>query len=85
METEHTSAEALERARGYLENHQVKNATFVLRQMPIADALLETAVEYNINYLIMGGFGFRPMMHFMLGSTVDVILRRFKHPILICR
>lgn len=85
VETEHTSAQALERAKAYLEEQGVFDATFVLRPMPIAEAVLETAAAYNIDYLIMGGFGFRPMMHFMLGSTVDEILRRFKHPILICR
>ena len=85
VETEHTSVEALDRAKVYLEKQGVMDATFVLRQMPIAEAVLETAVAHEINYLIMGGFGFRPMLHLMLGSTVDEILRRFKHPILICR
>lgn len=85
VETEHTSAEALDRAKAYLEEQGVLDANYVLRQMPIAAAVLETAVTHDINYLVMGGFGFRPMMHLMLGSTVDEILRRFKHPILICR
>lgn len=85
VETEHTSAEALERAKAYMQERGIMNATYVLRPRPIAEALLETAVEYDIDYLIMGGFGYRPMRHFMLGSTVDEILRRFKHPILICR
>ena len=85
VETEHTSADALERARAYLSEHVVHEVQYVLRQMPIADAILETAVAHDIDYLIMGGFGFRPMMHLMLGSTVDTILRRFKHPMLICR
>ncbi len=85
VETEYTAAEALQNARQYLESHGVMDATYVLRQAPIATAVLQTAVEYDINFLIVGGFGFRPMMHFMLGSTVDEVLRRFKHPILICR
>jgi nucleotide-binding universal stress UspA family protein len=85
VETEYTAVEALQNAREYLEAHGVTNATYVLQQMPIAKAVLQTAVDHGINFLIMGGFGFRPMMHFMLGSTVDEILRCFKHPILICR
>lgn len=85
VETEHTSVDALERARTYLSENVVKEATYVLGQRPIAEAVLETAVAHNIDYLVMGGFGFRPMMHLMLGSTVDTILRRFKHPMLICR
>lgn len=63
----------------------MQDVTYVLCQPPIADAVLATAVENDIDYLIMGGFGYRPMMHLMLGSTVDEILRRFKRPILICR
>ena len=85
VETEYTSAAALERARTYLSEHGVLDVTYVLHKMPIAEAVLETAVEYDIDFLIMGGFGFRPMMHFVLGSTVDEVLRRFNHPILICR
>ncbi len=85
VETEHTAANALQRAKEYLEAHGVTKARYVLGKMPIAEAVLQTAVDEDINFLIMGGFGFRPMMHFVLGSTVDEILRRFKHPILICR
>jgi nucleotide-binding universal stress UspA family protein len=85
VETEYTAAAALQNAREYLEAHGVMDATYVLHKLPIAKAVLQTAEEHNINFLIVGGFGFRPMMHFMLGSTVDEVLRRFKHPILICR
>lgn len=85
VETEHTAADALQNAREYLEAHGVLEATYVLHKIPIAEAVLQTAVDYDINFLVMGGFGFRPMMHFMLGSTVDEILRLFEHPILICR
>lgn len=85
VETDYTSGEALGRARVYMEEHGIFDGVYVLHKMPIAEAVLETAVDHDIDYLIMGGFGFRPMMHFMLGSTVDEVLRRFKHPILICR
>lgn len=85
VETEYTSPAALDKARAYLEGQGVQDVVYLLCQPPIADAVLDTAVSHNIDYLIMGGFGFRPMMHLMLGSTVDEILRRFKHPILICR
>ncbi|VAW42868.1 hypothetical protein MNBD_CHLOROFLEXI01-3682 [hydrothermal vent metagenome] len=85
VETDRTSSEALERAKAYLEKHGVLDATYILHQRPIAKAVLEAAEAHNIDHLIMGGFGFRPMMHLVLGSTVDEILRCFKHPILICR
>ncbi|MEJ2746992.1 MAG: universal stress protein [Anaerolineae bacterium] len=85
VETEYTPPSALEKARTYIERYGVKDVEYVLRQKPIAEAVLDTAVTYDINEIIMGGFGFRPVKHLILGSTVDTILREFKQPILICR
>lgn len=85
VETEYTSAAALEQTREYLAQYGITDVTFVLRQKPIAAAVLDTAVAYQSNFLIMGGFGFRPMKHLVLGSTVDDVLRHFPHPMLICR
>ena len=85
VETNHTSPEALQQARAYLEQHNVSQVQYILRSRPIAQAVLETAATHRSNLLIMGGFGYRPMMHLMLGSTVDHVLRAFKYPVLICR
>ncbi|MCA9926942.1 MAG: universal stress protein, partial [Anaerolineales bacterium] len=85
VETEHTTSAALARARRYIEAHGIQDATYVLRERPIAEAVLETAVAYNNNYLIMGGFGFRPVKHIVLGSTVERVLSEFRYPVLICR
>ncbi len=84
VETDYTSSEALDKARDYLTRYDV-TAEYVLRQKPIAEAVMETAVSHQSNLLIMGGFGFRPVLHLMLGSTVDHVLTHFKQPILICR
>lgn len=83
--TENTPPETLDEARAYLEERGVDGAEYVLKQKPIAEAVLETAVAYDSNLLIMGGFGFGPVKHIMLGSTVDHLLREFKRPMLICR
>ncbi|MFQ5398489.1 MAG: universal stress protein [Anaerolineae bacterium] len=85
VETEHTSAAALEKARQYIERYGIRDVEYALRQKPIADAVLETAAAYDRNEIIMGGFGYRPVKHLVLGSTVDHILREFKQPVLICR
>lgn len=85
VETELTTPTELERARAYLADYGITDATFVLKQKPIAPAVLDTAVTHQSNFLIMGGFGFRPVKHLVLGSTVDDILRHFPHPMLICR
>ncbi|MCA9996602.1 MAG: universal stress protein, partial [Anaerolineales bacterium] len=83
--TENTPPETLDEARAYLEERGVDRVEYVLKQKPIAEAVLETAVAYDSNLLIMGGFGFGPVKHIMLGSTVDHLLREFKKPMLICR
>lgn len=83
--TENTPPETLDEARVYLEARGVDGAVYVLKEKPIAEAVLETAVTHDSNLLIMGGFGFGPVKHIMLGSTVDHLLREFKKPMLICR
>lgn len=87
VKTEHTDREDLESARMYLESKQVE-ATYVFKEdmsKSIAESVLETAVSTDAGLLIMGGFGFRPVLHLVLGSAVDQILREFKRPVLICR
>ncbi len=84
VETNHTSAEALAAAQEYLDGCGVR-AIYELREQHIADALLDVSAESDCDWLIMGGFGFRPMKHLMLGSTVDRMLREFRYPMLICR
>ncbi len=84
VETAYTTAAAADRARAYLEQHEV-NADFVLQKGEIAAVIKETAIVHRANLLIMGGFGYRPVLHRFLGSAVDNILRHFPHPVLICR
>ena len=83
--TAYTETTALERAREYLEQRGVTWADYVLREPPINEAILETAAEYDSSMLIMGGFGWRPVVRVVLGSTVEHMLREFKKPMLICR
>jgi nucleotide-binding universal stress UspA family protein len=78
------AARALERAREYLEEKQIR-AEYVQRPGPALEAILETAESHGRNFLIMGGFGFRPLFQALLGSTVDGVLERFEQPIFICR
>ncbi len=85
IETSNNSANALQQAKDYLDNRGVDNVTYLLRPRPITKSILTTAETQGSNLLIMGGFGFRPLLHLVLGSTVDQILRQFKQPILVCR
>jgi nucleotide-binding universal stress UspA family protein len=76
--------EALTQAQAYLEKHGV-TATYVVETGPIGAAILRTAEAQDSNLIIMGGYGFNPMVEVVLGSTVDQVLRESRLPLLICR
>ncbi len=83
--TGYTEAQMLDRARRYLIGNNLVNVTYVLAEQPIAEAVFETAAAQDSNLLIMGGFGYRPVRHLVLGSTVDTVLAHYRMPALICR
>ncbi len=85
VETKNTSAAALEKARGYLVQHGLKDVHYVLENGPIAERVLAAAKTHHSNLLFMGGFSFRPIRHLTLGSTAEHILREFRHPMWVCR
>ena len=84
VETKFTSAESVLMAQEYLADYDV-TAQFLVRQGNIGDLVLETSAIHNCDLVIMGGFGFRPVPHLVLGSTVDHMLCHCNQPMLICR
>jgi len=85
VETAYTSTATLEKARQYHTQHGITDVNYVLKKGPIAETVLESAENYDINLLFMGGFSFRPVRHLTLGSTAERILREFRHPMWVCR
>jgi nucleotide-binding universal stress UspA family protein len=85
VETENTSAADMRHAQSYIEGQGVEDVEYVLSQDAITDAIVSTAEKFDSTMLIMGGFGFRPVLHLVLGSTVDKLLHEFRKPMLICR
>jgi len=83
-ETGRTNSDTLSGARQYLEEHKVA-ATFIEESGPVADVILQAAAQQGSDVIIMGGYGFSPVLEVVLGSTVDQILRRSHQPTLICR
>jgi nucleotide-binding universal stress UspA family protein len=81
---EELAGSALHRARSYLLSRDVK-AEYVSAQRPADKAIMTTAAAHNRNFIIMGGFGYRPIMQLVLGSTVTKVSRRSDIPILVCR
>ncbi len=84
IETGRTTSAALARAQAYLEALEGQ-ATFIKGQGPVAEMIMRTAEEYGSELIIMGGYGFSPVMEIVLGSAVDEVLRTSRRPILICR
>jgi nucleotide-binding universal stress UspA family protein len=84
MEGERTTPETLARAQIYLAPNEVK-ATFVPVSGPIAETILKTATAQKSDLIIMGSYGFNPVLEIALGSAVDQVLRASRLPVLICR
>ena len=84
IEPGRTTSETLARAQSYLETHGAR-AVFVKESRPVAEAILKTADEHESDLIIMGGYGFGPVLEVVLGSAVNHILRASRRPMLICR
>jgi nucleotide-binding universal stress UspA family protein len=83
-EKEHTESVALTRAWKYLFEHGV-DATYVGRKGNVDEVVLQVAQEHQSTLIVMGGYGFSPMVQIVLGSAVDQVLRLSQTPLLICR
>jgi nucleotide-binding universal stress UspA family protein len=75
---------ALKRAEDYLVLRDVE-AIFVQAKGPAGSAIPEIAATNNCNLIIMGGFGFRPVMQLLVGSTVNRVLQATELPVFVCR
>jgi nucleotide-binding universal stress UspA family protein len=84
VEGERTSNTAHERARAYLEEHLVE-ATYLVEHGPVGDAIVRTADGQASDVIVIGGYGFSPLLEIVLGSAVDQVLRASRRPVLICQ
>jgi nucleotide-binding universal stress UspA family protein len=83
-EGERAAAGILDHAQRYLAGRGV-TATLMAEGGSTVTAIKKTAVAHRCDFIIMGGYGFRPWLEVILGSTVDKILRAQRWPVLICR
>jgi nucleotide-binding universal stress UspA family protein len=60
-------------------------AAYVHENGPVAEAILRTAKTNGRDLILMRGYGHRPLVEVMLGSTVDQVLQASELPVLICR
>ncbi len=78
---------ALAWARKYLEVHGAdsERIRFVEGRGRVAEVILNLAREHAADLLVMGGYGFSPLVEVVLGSAVDQVLRESSRPVLVCR
>ncbi len=73
-----------EEARRYLRQREVE-AEFVTAVGDVGTCILQVAEDRAIDLIVMGGYGSPPLVEIVVGSTVDLLLRRSRLPLLICR
>lgn len=71
-------------ARQYLEEKGIA-VGFVERRGKAACEILKTARESECDLIIMGNYGYQPLLAIFLGSVVDEVLRAFGNSVLVCR
>jgi nucleotide-binding universal stress UspA family protein len=80
----HINNQTILEAHQYLDMHGVA-AEYRQEKGPVTETILNVCKEIQANLLIMGGYGFTPVLEIVLGSTVDQVLREAHKPMLICR
>lgn len=83
-EEERQAEEVIDHARLYLIARGI-SATYVTRAGEVTEVIARTAEAHESDFLLMGGYGFRPWLEVMLGSTVDQVLRWRRWPVLVVR
>lgn len=73
----------LTQAREYLTSHELK-ASIICEIGSPPDVILKTTRSQGCDFIIVGGYGYQPVMEVLFGSTLDALLRTSDIPILIC-
>jgi nucleotide-binding universal stress UspA family protein len=74
----------LEAAQEYL-LHRKLNATFLHKTGSVPLAILEAVESQQCTMILMGGYGLKPVVEVVLGSSVDQVLQETHVPVLICQ
>ncbi|NMC52979.1 MAG: universal stress protein [Chloroflexi bacterium] len=79
-----SEARAHQYAMDYLTSHQVAFVNMLSEGDP-AEGILNTARDMHADLLIMGSYGYNPLLEVFLGSAIDQVLQNTVCPVLICR
>lgn len=74
----------LEQAQDYLDRQGIQ-ANYILKNGPVAEAILAACEDQQSDFLIAGGYGHSPIVKLVLSSTLNDLLRESVKPMLICR
>lgn len=88
VESPGVGREMLEQAWVYVQESGQPVTTTVatrLEKGAAAETILRVMDEENANLLLMGSYGYQPLLKALLGSTIDPVLREAWFPVLICR
>ena len=80
---DNASASVQDYARAYLELHEVEADYLLLKGS--MDTFLDVSRERDVNLILMGSYSGTALKEVLIGSLVNHFLRKFEHPILICR
>ena len=83
-DTKSSRPKVLKNAEKYFLSRQIQ-AEYRHRVGKPGDVLLDTADDNGCDFIIMGGYGHKPVLEVVMGSTVDQVLREYRNPVLICR
>lgn len=82
--TENVDAHARSFVKSYLKRRNVE-ALFVQQRGKLSEVLPKVMQEHQIDFMIIGGYGERPVREFLFGRPIDQVLEHLQRPILICR
>jgi nucleotide-binding universal stress UspA family protein len=74
----------LEDARAYLTSRGVTAEYVGLDRTDVAGAIVDTADAHGTSLIVMGGYGYNPVLEVMLGSAVNDVLRIARYATLVC-
>jgi nucleotide-binding universal stress UspA family protein len=85
VESPRTNRDVLDAARTYVDQQGSSVVKACFETGIPHDVILRIMLQEEADLLLMGGYGYQPLIKAFLGSTVDRILREAWFPVLICR
>ena len=76
------AADVQDHVRKYLDIHEVE-AEYIINEHGAMDALKETAIEHEVDLILMGSHGGSMLQQVLVGSALDYMLRESRVPIFV--